>query len=293
MSAISLKNLTKTYGTARGIKNVSLEIKQGEFYGFIGPNGAGKSTTIKLLFNFIYPTAGSASVLGLDAVADSAKIKQRVSYVPSEVRYYADMKVDELFKTTLAFHQKTDFEELERLCTAFEIERGKRLGELSLGNKKKVAVVSALLCEPELIVLDEPTSGLDPLMQRTLFEILKERNSKGATVFLSSHNLLEVQEHCTKAAFIKEGEIIEVQDLTVEQQREKIVTLWGAQSLQPLVTIGAEQLAQEGGKVIFSYKNDLTRLAHAIGESGAQDYTVENPSLETRFLSYYKGGSAQ
>ncbi|SDN73388.1 ABC transporter ATP-binding protein [Acetanaerobacterium elongatum] len=291
MNAITLHELTKNYGSARGIKNVNLEIQKGEFFGFIGPNGAGKSTTIKLLFNFIFPSGGSVEVLGMDSIKDTAKIKQITGYVPGEVRYYADMKADELFKTTMAFHKKTDVEELNRLCTLFEIEQNKRLGELSLGNRKKVAIVSALCFEPELIVLDEPTSGLDPLMQRTLFEVLKESCSRGTTVFLSSHNLTEVQEHCSKAAFIKEGEIIGIEDFTLQQQPEKLVALFNAQSIEPMLNSEATVLSEENGKVLVLYKGDPARLAQVISECHALDFTVEKPSLETRFLSYYKGGT--
>lgn len=293
MNAITLHGLTKNYGCARGIKNVNLEIKKGEFFAFIGPNGAGKSTTIKLLFNFIFPNGGSAELLGLDSIKHTVRIKQVTGYVPGEVRYYADMKAEELFKTTMAFHKKTDAEELNRLCALFEIERNKRLGELSLGNRKKVAIVSALCFEPELIVLDEPTSGLDPLMQRTLFEVLKEYCGRGATVFLSSHNLTEVQEHCTKAAFIKEGEIIDIEDFTLQKQPEKLVTLMGAKSIEPLLNAEAKVLSEENGKTLLLYKGDPARLALIISECHALDFTVEKPSLETRFLSYYKGGTEQ
>lgn len=293
MNAITLHGLTKNYGSARGIKNVNLEIQKGEFFGFIGPNGAGKSTTVKLLFNFFFPSGGSAKVLGMDSIKDTARIKQVTGYVPGEVRYYADMKAEKLFTTTMAFHKKTDAVELDRLCSLFEIERNKRLGELSLGNRKKVAIVSALCFEPELIVLDEPTSGLDPLMQRTLFEVLKERCSRGATVFLSSHNLTEVQEHCTKAAFIKEGEIIDIEDFALNKQPEKLVTLFDAQNIEPMLNSGATVLSEENGKILMLYKGDMARLAQAISECHALDFTVEKPSLETRFLSYYKGGTEQ
>ncbi|MFA9380252.1 MAG: ABC transporter ATP-binding protein [Acetanaerobacterium sp.] len=294
MSVITLNNLTKTYGKSRGIQDVNLTVEKGEFYGFIGPNGAGKSTTIKLLFNFIFPTGGGASVLGLDCVHDSKKIKQTTAYVPSEVRFYPQMTSRELFLATLAFHQKKDPQQLEEMCALFEIEQNKRIGELSLGNRKKVAIVCALICEPELMILDEPANGLDPLMQRTLFEVLKKRNAQGLTVFLSSHNLTEVQEHCSKAAFIKEGRIIEVQDFTQQTTKEKIVTVWGAQHIGALTAAGAVILKEDNNRCVLSYcGDDLSQLANAVAQSAALDFTVENPSLESRFLSYYKGGSAQ
>ena len=290
MSAISIKSFTKNYPTGRGIENISLEVEPGELYGFIGPNGAGKSTTIKLLLNFIYPTSGSAQILGQDVVSGSAKIKEKTGYVPSEVRFYGNMTADSLLQTTLSFHNKKNTGELNRLCELFEVDKDKKLAELSLGNKKKVAIVSALIFDPELIILDEPTGGLDPLMQKRLFEVLKERTKNGTTVFLSSHILTEVQEYCSKVAFIKEGKIIEVQDLSTKQNNSKILTIWGAAELDCFLKIGARKLDASDGKTALLYEGDLNILAKAIFDSNAKNYTVENPSLESKFLSYYEGG---
>lgn len=290
MSIISTRKLTKNYPTGRGVIDIDLNVEKGELYGFIGPNGAGKSTTIKLLLNFIFPTSGSAQVMGMDCVTESEKIKRKTGYVPGEVRFYGNMTALSLLKSTLAFHGRSDTEELDRLCALFEVEKGKRISELSLGNKKKIALVSSLLCDPELIILDEPTNGLDPLMQKRLFAELKERTQKGATVFLSSHVLTEVQEYCSKVAFIKEGKIIEVQELTGERETAKILTVFGAADMGRFQAIGAKKLESSQDKTAWYYNGDLNLLAKAVYESGAKNFTVENPSLESRFLSYYEGG---
>lgn len=290
MSVIEINNLTKQFGKNRGIDGVNLKVNQGDFFGFIGPNGAGKSTTIKLLFNFIYPTSGSANILGMDMIKDTVKIKKRVAYVPSEVRLYGEMKVSELLKMTLEFNEIKEQGELEKLCQLFQIELDKKIKNLSLGNKKKIAIVAALLTNPELIILDEPTSGLDPLMQKHLFDILLEKNKEGLTVFLSSHTLTEVEEYCSKVAFIKEGKITLVDDLTNQVDRGKVITLLGADKTDELVNIGAVLENTRGKRLVFSYQGPQEPMIDALGKMSFLDITIENPSLESQFLEYYKGG---
>jgi len=291
LAVISVRDLTKVYGKSRGIDKVNLEVNEGEIYGFIGPNGAGKSTTIKLLLNLIYPTDGSASVFGLDIVKDSKKIKTRTGYVPSDVRYYSNMTALELLKATLAFHNKSNTAGIDELCETFEIEKNKKFSNLSQGNKKKVAIGVALVNEPELIILDEPTNGLDPLMQNRLFETLKERNKKGTTIFVSSHNLNEVQEHCTKAAFIKDGKIIEIEELTKAFKHSKFVTLSADEiPIAIFQKIGEKIIRNENDTISFSYSGDLNELIKIIYNLKIKELTIENTSLESKFLSYYDGG---
>jgi ABC-2 type transport system ATP-binding protein len=290
LGIISINNLTKTYNGNRGIDNVSLEVKKGEIYGFIGPNGAGKSTTIKLLLNFIFPTMGEAKIFGLDVVKNSAKIKTNIGYVPSEVRFYEDMTALQLLKTTIAFQKRGSQEDIDKLCSIFEIDRNKKMSELSLGNKKKVAIATALVHSPELIILDEPTSGLDPLMQKRLFEVLKEKRENGATIFVSSHNLNEVQEHCTIAAFIKEGKIIEIQDLTKEFKKSKIFTVVSSNlDIEQIEKLGAV-IIDNNEELIFTFDGKLNEMLEFLSKFDIQDIKIDNISLESKFLSYYEGG---
>ena len=167
MNVIEIKNLTKNYGKNRGIQDVNISVKEGEIFGFIGPNGAGKSTTIKTLLNFTYPTSGEATILGMDTVKESEKIKAYIGYVPSEVRYYDDVKVKDIIKYAQSFYAKASKEEVERICNELELDMNKKMGELSLGNKKKVSIAQALIHSPKLLILDEPINGLDPLMQKS------------------------------------------------------------------------------------------------------------------------------
>ncbi len=295
MAIIETRGLTKTYGQSRGISDVDLVVNEGEIYGFIGPNGAGKSTTIKLLLNLIFPTSGSATLFGLDVVKDSEQIKRKVGYVPGEVRYYPHMTANELLRTTLAFHGQTSSEEMDRLCEMFEIEREKKLGAMSLGNKKKVAIAAALVHSPQLLILDEPTNGLDPLMQKRLFATLAQRAEAGATVFLSSHNLSEVQAHCTKAAFIKEGRIIRIDDLSVGRRYSKMVTITADLPIESALIerIGGKGITVNGQTTSFVYDGQANELMRLLAELQLKDVLIENSSLESEFLSYYEGGSEQ
>ena len=205
---IQTENLTKSYGKARGIANLTLHVPEGSCFGFIGPNGAGKSTTIRTLLGLLSPTAGSARVLGLDCVGDRRKILAQVGYMPSEAMFYPEMRVGEVIRLS-ADLRKTDCRaQAAALCEALELDTHKRIRELSLGNRKKVSIVCAMQHRPRLYVLDEPTSGLDPLVQRAFWGELERRRREGATVFLSSHVLYEVGRYCNRAAIIREGRLV-------------------------------------------------------------------------------------
>ncbi|MEG0691714.1 MAG: ABC transporter ATP-binding protein [Oscillospiraceae bacterium] len=294
MNVIDIKALTKEYGKSRGITNVNLEVNQGEIYGFIGPNGAGKSTTIKLLLNLIYPTSGSAKILNLDTVTESSQIKKLIGYVPSEVRYYGALTGEELMKSTLGFHHSKNVAMIDTLCQKLDIDKKKRIGELSLGNKKKIAIACAIIHEPKLIILDEPTSGLDPLIQKKLFELLKEQNAKGATIFISSHNLNEVEEHCTKVAFIKEGKILKTLDLNCNSPHSKIITITGS-NLEKSVFLQNDFtiLSQENNLIKLSFKGATQSLLDILVTQSITDLTIQNLSLEDEFLTYYEGVKAE
>jgi len=198
MNVIEIKNLTKNYGKARGITDVSFNVEEGEVFGFIGPNGAGKSTTIRTLLSLIYPTSGSATIFGKDCIEFGPEIKKEIGYLPSEVFYYDNMKVIDLLKYSASFYKKDCSKRITELAEAMDLDLNKKIDDLSFGNKKKVGIVQGLLHEPKLIILDEPTSGLDPLMQQKFFDLLEEENKKGATILLSSHILSEVQRLCNR-----------------------------------------------------------------------------------------------
>ena len=283
MLVIQIEHLKKNYGKHVGTRDVSFSVEAGEIFGFVGPNGAGKSTTIKVLTGFIFPTSGNARICGLDVTRDTKKIKSFMGYVPADVRLYSNMKVGELLQRNAAFYRKGNTKETSRLCDLFGVDIHKHFHELSSGNKKKVSILCALQPEPKVIILDEPTNGLDPMMQKLLFEELKKQTARGATVLLSSHNLAEVQEYCQRVAFIKNGSILTVADLTKEAAPRKVVTTIGGGGAP--AGLGLE--SKEGKKRVFRTELAGPHLLNALSALAPEDFTVENESIEDRFWSLY------
>jgi ABC-2 type transport system ATP-binding protein len=291
MEVIKTEDLTKYYGRSRGIYNINLEVEEGDIFGFIGPNGAGKSTTIRTLLNYIYPTRGSARIFGLDIVADSRPIRAQTGYVPAEVNYYGDMSVKQLLHYSASFYPKTLPRYIDQLAQRFELDMDKKISELSFGNKKKVAIVQALLHQPRLLILDEPTSGLDPLMQNVFYEVLKEANQH-TTIFLSSHVLGEVQRLCHKIAFIKQGEIIKVENIeTMRDTQFKTITAEFNSTVQIPDLKGIVQTQQTGNSYQMLYNGDINQLIQALARTDIKNLLIEEPSLEEIFMHYYEGDS--
>ncbi len=288
MNAIETEKLTKTYGSSRGITELKLTVSAGDFFGFIGPNGAGKSTTIRTLLGLISPTSGSAKVLGLDIVSQKNEILSRVGYLPSEINFTSGMKVSDVIKYSANLRHKNCKDISDVLCERLGIDTGKKVDDLSLGNRKKVGIVCAVQHEPELLILDEPTSGLDPLMQREFFDILTEQNKNGSTIFFSSHILSEVQNHCRSAAFIRDGRII-VSDKVekLEETGAKKVTLSGGFDTDGLS--GINDLKIENDVTSFLYKGDVRLLLKKLAESNLSNVNITEPSLEEIFMNYYEG----
>ncbi|MBQ9961251.1 MAG: ABC transporter ATP-binding protein [Firmicutes bacterium] len=291
MKAIETKGLTKFYGKARGIIDVNLEVAEGEFFGFIGPNGAGKSTTIRTLLGLINATEGSANVLGLDINGDKTKPLAKVGYLPSEAVFYRGMKVREVLKFSAGLRGLDCRKEAEALCERLELDMSRKVDELSFGNRKKVAIVCAMQHKPDLYILDEPTSGLDPLMQREFFEILKEKNEEGATVFLSSHVLSEIQKNCSRAAIIREGRIVaegSVEELAASAAKR--VVIGGKVDLAGLEGIRDLSATDEGATFLYTGKAD--KLIKHLAAFDVADLSIAEPDLEEIFMHYYQGGEA-
>lgn len=292
MKAIKTTKLTKFYGKNRGIIDVDLSVEQGEFFGFIGPNGAGKSTTIRTLLGLISPTSGNAEIFGKDIVKDKTDILINVGYLPSEALFYSGMRVRDIIKLSADLRKKDCSKEAARLCERLQLDASKKIDELSFGNKKKVAIVCALQSEPSLLILDEPTGGLDPLMQHEFFEIIKERNQNGATVFLSSHVLSEVQRNCTRAAVIREGEIIACDSVeALSKSNARRVTIHGAFDLNGLD--GIKDITVGRNTSSFLYNGDINALLRRLADGNVDDLKVSEPDLDEIFLHYYeKGGES-
>lgn len=287
MEAIKIENLTKYYGKARGVEQISLSVAEGEFFGFIGPNGAGKSTTIRTLLGLIGPASGGASVLGLDIVKDREKILAQVGYLPSEAVFYSGMRVKDVLKLSADMRKKNCREAAEELCRRLQLDTARKVEDLSFGNRKKVAIVCALQHDPGLLILDEPTSGLDPLMQKEFFEILRERNEKGTTVFLSSHILSEIQRNCTHAAIIRAGRIIACDSVdALSKTSARRVVIHGSVVLDGLE--GIRDREDNGETISFLYNREMDCLLKVLAAGHITDLSVSEPDLEEIFMHYYE-----
>lgn len=289
MNVIETNRLTKSYGKSRGIIDLNLSVKKGEFFGFIGPNGAGKSTTIRTLLGLISPTSGSAKIFGKDIIRQKSEILADVGYMPSETTFYSGMTVRDVIALSGKLRKKNCADDAEKLCRRLDLDTKKRVDELSLGNRKKVSIVCAMQHKPKLYILDEPTSGLDPLMQKEFFEILKERHSDGATIFLSSHVLSEIQKNCSRAAIIKEGRLIAADSVEkLSQTGTKRVTLHGVNAVPRELSVTAAESSEN--YITFLYGGDIKKLLSVLNGLPINDVTITEPSLDEIFMHYYDRG---
>lgn len=290
MKAIESNHLTKFYGSARGIEDVTLEVEKGEIFGFIGPNGAGKSTYIRTILGLLQATSGDTKILGTDVLNDGAEIREKIGYLPSEVNYYNEMNAKELLNYSASFYKNADTSKIGPLAERFELDLEKKITDLSFGNKKKVAIIQSVLHSPEILILDEPTSGLDPLMQNRFFEMLEEEHDKGATIFFSSHILSEIQRMCQRAAIIKEGKIIKtenIQDLMKKQMKKcRLVYKNVPGDIQIPENAQNKHLVDE--KLSFEYVGEIGALMKWIAQQDIADVVVEEPTLENIFMNYYE-----
>ena len=290
---IDIEDLSKFYGKARGIDHINLDVHAGEIFGFIGPNGAGKSTTIRILMSLIFPTSGSAKIMGMDVIRQAKEIKRKVGYIPSDANAYQWMGVNEFLDYCLRFHRIQDGRKrVDELAKLFELDLTRKISDLSMGNKKKVSIIQSLLHNPGLLIMDEPTTVLDPLMQSVLFELLRTENRNGLTIFFSSHHLSEVQMLCKRVAIIKEGNIIRVEDIDTlrkKQLKKVFIELDEPVDIETFNISGAENLSLvPGNKISLLFSGNISDLIKALSGKRIKDLTIEEPSLEEIFMHYYK-----
>lgn len=298
MNAIETNHLTKYYGKTRGVTDLTLTVKQGDFYGFIGPNGAGKSTTIRLLMGLIHATSCSCRIFGMDVDQNQSKILENTGYIPSEAMFYSGTTVRDILQLSAGLRKKDCSQEASILCERLHLDPGRKTEDLSLGNRKKTAIVCALQHRPKLCVFDEPTSGLDPLIQREFFQILKERNREGTTIFLSSHVLSEVQEYCSRAAIIRDGGIIAcgyMADLAEPDTRRIILRGIGYSDLVRVVPASVtgriRDIHESEVCLSFLYQGEIKELADCLPALPYTDLTITEPDLNEIFIHYYEMNS--
>lgn len=289
-NAIKIQNLTKKYGRARGIEDINLEIEKGIVYGFIGPNGAGKSTTIKCIMNMIQKNSGEIYVGGEIVGNKNYNIKEKIGYLPSEIHLYEDLTVEKMFKYSASFYKKDCSKKIEKLVKKLDIDISKKIDELSLGNLKKVGIVLALMHDPSFIIMDEATSGLDPLMQEVFYGILEEEKKNGKTIFFSSHVLSEVKRICDKVAIIKEGKIIEINDITnlansnfvkIKIESDKIDEIEKELIIEKIIK-------KENDMIEFLYSGDINEIVTILGKYKVSKLLIQDLDIENIFMHYYE-----
>lgn len=290
---IEITDLSKFYGKDMGIENINLEVRKGEVFGFIGPNGAGKSTTIRILMNLIFPTRGSALIMGKDVVRKTKEIKHKLGYIPSDASTYSSMDINEFLNYCVRFYDVTDGRQrIVELTNLFELDLKRKISDLSMGNKKKVSIIQSLIHNPLLLIMDEPTTGLDPLMKSIFFELLRSENQKGMTIFFSSHILSEVQTLCKRVAIIKEGKIIQIEDIdSMRKKQLKKVTIEFSEpvNIEDFDFLITEKLNTGQENVLsFLYSGNINELVVFLTGKRLNNLMIEEPSLDEIFLHYYR-----
>ncbi len=281
---LRIENLTKYYGNIRGVENLSLELKDGEIFGFIGPNGAGKSTTIKCIMNFINKTSGNIYINDILVEDKNFEYKNLIGYLPSEIHLYDDYTVLEMFKYSSLFYSNKALKRALELSKRLELETNKKIEDLSLGNLKKVGIVLALMHNPKLLILDEPTSGLDPIIQEEFFNILKEEKKKGTTVFFSSHVLSEIKKVCDRVGIIKEGHLIKVDTISNFNKNNYLNIHIESKDIEKI----SKELNIDIVNNNFIYQGDINILINKLSKYKIDKLLINEPEIEELFIDYYK-----
>lgn len=271
MNAVEVKGFSKNYGSIKAVKNISFTIEEGEIVGFVGKNGAGKTTTLRTITNMIFPTSGEINVYGMDCVKQSKEIKKILSYMPGDASFYEQFTARDIFNVCLKFSSKS-FERAQELSEYFELDMDKKISGLSLGNRKKVSIIQAFLKDAKVYILDEPTNGLDPLMQEKFFALVKEKKEKGCAVFLSSHNMSEVEKYCDRVIIIKDGEIIDTVSPETERKNRPLYVAYKT---------------VDGSEMIFDFKGDVNELIDRLHKEKLTAVEIRPKTVEEEFIKYY------
>lgn len=286
---LEIKNLTKYYGKTLAVKDLSLELHEGEIFGFIGPNGAGKSTTIRSVMNLINKTKGEVYFLGEKLTKDNIKLKDQIGYLPSEVYLYEELTVKEMLDYHASFYKKDLSKKRKELVKKLKLDESKKIEDLSLGNQKKLGIILAFMHEPKLLILDEPTSGLDPIMQQVFYDLLNEEKEKGTTIFYSTHILSEISKICDRVGIIKEGNLLKVESIKELQQKNLTNVTISSSDIEKIIKdlkLEVEKLDNE----TIKFKNTLesNELIKLLSKYNINKILIEEPTLEDIFLHYYK-----
>ena len=289
MNAMDLKGLGHLYRNGKGAKHVDLQVKQGEVFGFLGPNGAGKTTLIRTLLGFLSPTAGSATILGMDIVRDKQKVLSKVGYLASDPALYDALTGFQNLDFAMKIRGAKDYSRLKDLSAKLGVDLNQRYRILSRGNKQKVAILNAVIHDPDVMILDEPTTGLDPLVQEAVRSLVLDEKKRGKTVFMSSHDLAEVEAVADRVAIIRDGELVALDNVdNLRRQRMKYVAFEVQRDWSGIAALaGVRDLRQDGRKVRFTYTGAIPELLESLQNWGIVDLSISDPPLEDVFLSFY------
>jgi ABC-2 type transport system ATP-binding protein len=288
---ISTRGLTKHYGSIPALTSLTLDVRQGEIFGFLGPNGAGKSTMIRTLLGFLHPSAGFATVLGMDIVTSSVEIRRLTGYLPGGIALYDSMTGSQVLDY-LARVQGREPHRREELVERLQMpgaDLRRRVRDYSRGMRQKIGVIQALQHDPELAILDEPTEGLDPLMQQAFYGILADLRAEGRTIFFSSHVLSEVERVCDRVGIIRHGNLMAVHEVRelLARRRRKVSIQWRGAAPDAVTLPGLVDVSVDGDRLFGTLEGDVSEFVRAIASPSLEDLTIEPASLEEAFLEYY------
>ncbi|MBF0705853.1 ABC transporter ATP-binding protein [Alkalihalobacillus hwajinpoensis] len=287
---IELNGLTKQFPNGKGIFDVTFSIPRGEVFGFLGPNGAGKSTTIRHLMGFMKPTKGTAMIDGMDTWKDAAKIQRKIGYLPGEIAFLDGMDGIGFLQLVGGMRDLKNTAYRDQLIDRLQFDVKTPIRKMSKGMKQKVGIVAAFMHEPEVIILDEPTSGLDPLMQRIFIEIVMEQKEKGTTFLMSSHSFSEIERTCDRAAIIKDGKIVVVEnihDLQQKQRRLFDVTFATEAEAKRIKESNLEVVSIIDNRAEIAVQGDYNQFISALGDYQIRNIDIHEQNLEEVFLTYY------
>ena len=289
---VEITNFSKTYGTKVAVDRLDLKVEKGEVFGFLGPNGAGKSTTIRSILNFLTPSDGKISIFGLDSVKNSVAIKNHIGYLAGDISLYDSMSGYQLCKYLTGLGKNTNWDYVDELSNRLQISLQAKIGTLSKGNKQKIGLIQAFMHQPKLLILDEPTSGLDPLMKQIFYEMVLEMKHLGNSVFVSSHDLNEVQHICDKAAFIKSGRLIATESIREDFEfslRRYTVMFPKFPDISEFEKIeSVSEITQDENKLTVTVKGDISEFIRTLSNHDPIDLSEEETSLEDLFMKYYE-----
>ena len=289
---IAVERLTKFYGRTVGVQQISFTVQQGEIFGFLGPNGAGKTTTIRLLLDLLRPTSGRIFIFGKQISRNSVEIRQKCGYLPGSFSAYGHMTGAEFLQ--FAANLRGTLPALQaNLLNRFELSQedlSQKIKHLSHGTRQKLGIVQAFFHQPELLILDEPTIGLDPLMQEEFYDLLRESQKAGGTIFFSSHNLPEVEKVCHQVAIIRMGELVALETLEgLKKKRYRRLKLILRTPVERLQLAEAQLLKKHGLRYDFLVKGDIKTLLKSLVNLPIDDLVLPEPDLEEVFMAFYRG----